>query len=89
MQLPKLYLLFERNYDMHTKVLVLDIDGTLTNSDKIITEKTREGILGIEERGHKVILASGRPTPGMKDLSVELEMEREDSIWKMMNSYRG
>ena len=74
---------------MHTKVLVLDIDGTLTNSDKIITEKTREGILGIEERGHKVILASGRPTPGMKDLSVELEMEREDSIWKMMNSYRG
>ena len=61
---------------MHTKVLVLDIDGTLTNSDKIITEKTREGILGIEERGHKVILASGRPTPGMKDLSVELELER-------------
>lgn len=61
---------------MKTKVLVLDIDGTLTNSKKEITPKTKEGILHIEERGHKVILASGRPTHGMEDFARELELEK-------------
>ena len=61
---------------MKTKVLVLDIDGTLTNSEKQITPKTKEGILRIEERGHKVILASGRPTHGMEEFAKELELEK-------------
>lgn len=61
---------------MKTKVLVLDIDGTLTNSKKEITEKTREGILRIEERGHKVVLASGRPTHGMEEFAKELQLEK-------------
>ena len=59
-----------------TKVLVLDIDGTLTNSEKKITENTKRGILNVMERGHKVILASGRPTPGMKKCAEELELEK-------------
>ena len=59
-----------------TKVLVLDIDGTLTNSEKKITENTKRGIINIMERGHKVILASGRPTPGMKQCAKELELEK-------------
>ena len=59
-----------------TKVLVLDIDGTLTNSEKRITENTKRGIIHIMERGHKVILASGRPTPGMRQCAEELELEK-------------
>lgn len=61
---------------MNQKVLVLDIDGTLTNSEKEITEATKKGIIHIQERGHIVILASGRPTPGMKRYAEELELER-------------
>ena len=59
-----------------TKILVLDIDGTLTNSQKEITPQTKAGILNIMERGHKVILASGRPTPGMRRYAQELELEK-------------
>lgn len=59
---------------MKTKVLVLDIDGTLTNSKKEITPETKRGIIHIMERGHKVILASGRPTPGMRRYADELEL---------------
>lgn len=59
-----------------TKLLVLDIDGTLTNSEKQITENTKKGIINIMERGHKVILASGRPTQGMKRYAEELELEK-------------
>lgn len=59
-----------------TKILVLDIDGTLTNSKKEITPQTKAGIIRIMERGHKVILASGRPTPGMRRYAQELELEK-------------
>lgn len=61
---------------MEEKVLVLDIDGTLTNSNKEITEATKRGIQMILKRGHKVILASGRPTPGMRRYEEELELEK-------------
>lgn len=61
---------------MSEKVLVLDIDGTLTNSEKQITPATKRGIQNIMERGHKVILASGRPTPGMRRYEEELELKK-------------
>lgn len=61
---------------MKEKVLVLDIDGTLTNSDKEITSATKKGIQTVLEHGHKVILASGRPTPGMRRYEKELELEK-------------
>ena len=61
---------------MDEKVLVLDIDGTLTNSQKEISPATKRGILETLQRGHKVILASGRPTPGMRRYEEELELEK-------------
>lgn len=61
---------------MDKKVLVLDIDGTLTNSKKEITSATKEAIQDILQKGHKVILASGRPTPGMRRYEKELELEK-------------
>lgn len=62
--------------ERNEKVLVLDIDGTLTNSRKEITPCTREAIQDIMRKGHKVILASGRPTPGMRRYEQELELEK-------------
>ena len=59
---------------MGKKVLVLDIDGTLTNSKKEITRATKEAIWDVIDRGHKVVLASGRPTPGMRRYEEELEL---------------
>lgn len=59
---------------MAYEILVLDIDGTLTNSRKEISEKTLEAILKIQERGHKVVLASGRPTPGILPLAYKLRL---------------
>ena len=58
------------------KALVLDIDGTLTNSKKEITAATRQAIQELMKKGQKVILASGRPTPGMRRYEKELELEK-------------
>lgn len=61
---------------MKTKALVLDIDGTLTNSKKEITPATKDAIQNILEQGHKVVLASGRPAYGMRRYADELELKR-------------
>ena len=58
------------------KLLVLDIDGTLTNSKKEISAATKDAIQSLLIRENKVILASGRPTPGMRRFEKELELER-------------
>lgn len=59
---------------MNYEILVLDLDGTLTNSEKKITPPTREAIIEIQKNGKKVVLASGRPTPGILDLAEELHL---------------
>lgn len=51
------------------KILVLDIDGTLVNSEKKITPETLKYLKMIQEQGHIVALASGRPFPGLKQYS--------------------
>lgn len=67
------------------KVLVLDIDGTLTNSQKVITGNTKTAIIEAMKRGHKVMLASGRPTPGMKKYATELELANYDGYLLSFN----
>lgn len=61
-------------YIMEKKILVLDLDGTLTNKEKKVTLPTRQAIRTIQEQGHIVVLASGRPTPGVLPVAEELEL---------------
>lgn len=61
---------------MNYKIIALDLDGTLTNSDKIITPKTKEALMKIQKEGVKVVLASGRPTHGVYKLEEELELKK-------------
>ncbi|KAB1439794.1 Cof-type HAD-IIB family hydrolase [Candidatus Galacturonibacter soehngenii] len=60
---------------MAYEILVLDIDGTLTNSNKEISDVTKKAIREIQDRGHHVVLASGRPTAGILPIAKELNLE--------------
>lgn len=60
---------------MNKKILVLDIDGTLLNSKKEITEKTRKALIDIQKCGHIVVIASGRPTAGIVKIAEKLCLE--------------
>lgn len=60
---------------MGYKLLVLDIDGTLTNNKKEITPRTLETLIRVQESGVKLVLASGRPTYGIVHLAEELRMQ--------------
>ncbi len=61
---------------MSYDIIVLDLDGTLTNRDKIITPRTKEALMKAQDMGKTVVLASGRPTPGVMPLAKELELEK-------------
>ena len=56
------------------RMIVLDLDGTLTNSKKQITPHTRETLIRAQQQGIKVVLASGRPTYGIAPIAEQLEL---------------
>lgn len=56
--------------------IVCDIDGTLLTNNRIISPKTKDALIKAQEKGIKVILASGRPTSGMVHLAEELKMDQ-------------
>ncbi len=58
------------------KLVVLDIDGTLVNSEKKVTEKTKEYIKRATEKGVKFIIASGRTPYGILPIAKEIELEK-------------
>lgn len=59
---------------MNYKLIALDLDGTLTNDDKIITPKTYDALMRAQQQGIRLILASGRPPYGMRPLAEQLHM---------------
>ena len=58
------------------RAIALDLDGTLTNHDKVVTPRTRQALLKAQEQGAIIILASGRPTYGIVPVAECLELEK-------------
>lgn len=58
------------------KIVFLDIDGTLVNSEKKITPVTKAALMRIQKEGIKLAIASGRPSKGVVPFAEELELER-------------
>ena len=61
---------------MKYKLLVLDLDGTLTNNKKEITEYTLNTLIEAQEKGLKIVLASGRPTYGIVPIAEKLGLKK-------------
>ena len=73
---------------MEYEMLVLDLDGTLTNSEKKITPPTKEALIEIQKEGKKVVLASGRPINGVLPLAKELRLDEYGSYILSFNGAR-
>lgn len=62
---------------MKYKVIALDVDGTLVNSQLVITPRVKDALMRVQrDYGMRVIIASGRPTAGIRQLAEELELAR-------------
>lgn len=62
--------------DMPYQILVLDLDGTLTNARKEITPPTLDALMRAQRAGIRIVLASGRPTYGIMPLARQLQLGR-------------
>ena len=60
---------------MDYKLIALDIDGTLTNSRKEITPRTRYALLEAQAQGKRLVIASGRHPIGVLPIARDLRMD--------------
>ena len=58
------------------RLLVLDLDGTLTNSKKEISDRNLNTLLHLQQQGVRIVLASGRPTYGIAPLAETLQLKQ-------------
>lgn len=71
---------------MAYEILVLDVDGTLMRTDKVISEKTIAEIVRVQEAGIKVAIASGRCTAGIMPTARKIHL---DEFGGYIVSYNG
>lgn len=63
---------------MSIKLIAIDIDGTLLNSNHQLTDEVKLALKQAEEKGVKIVLTTGRPLTGVQDLIAELELYSEN-----------
>lgn len=68
------------------KLIAIDMDGTLLNSDHRITEDNKQAIAAARAKGIHIVLASGRPLDGMLTALQELDMDSDEDF---VISYNG
>lgn len=73
---------------MSYELIALDLDGTLTTSEKKVTPQTKEAIIEIQKAGKKVVIASGRPDSGVLPIVEELELPKYGSYALTYNGAR-
>jgi Cof subfamily protein (haloacid dehalogenase superfamily) len=73
---------------MAYKLIALDLDGTLTNSQKKVTPVTRDVLIEAQRRGIRVVLASARPAPGLFRERAALELDRYGGYLMSYNGAR-
>ena len=61
---------------MKKRLLFMDLDGTLLNDEKKITEGNRAALNDLLERGHGAIITTGRPLKSAMDQAHLLGMDR-------------
>ena len=70
---------------MKYKLIALDLDGTLKNSENKITDETRKTLIKAQQLGATIVLASGRPTPGLRHEAAALELEKYEGYLLSFN----
>lgn len=71
---------------MNCRLIAMDLDGTLNNDEKRITEKTLDALMKAQKKGIRLALASARPSPG---LYKERDILRMTEFGGILMSYNG
>lgn len=61
---------------MKIQAIALDLDGTLLNSERMISSRTKNTLIKAQQLGIKVMIASGRSANGLRPFAEELELHK-------------
>ncbi len=64
---------------MCQKILFTDLDGTLLNDQKQISERTKKALCALHEHGHVLVFATGRPLSSVLEVRGALDLCFPDS----------
>ncbi|MFC4652393.1 sugar-phosphatase [Lactococcus nasutitermitis] len=56
------------------KLVAIDLDGTLLNPERKITPAVKQAVAEAKKKGVKIVICTGRPLMGVKDILEELEL---------------
>lgn len=73
---------------MKYRLIALDLDGTLKNSNNEVSERTKKALMKAQKKGVKIVLASGRPTYGLRHECDLLDLEKYDGFLLSYNGAR-
>lgn len=65
---------------MDIKLIAIDLDGTLLDSSRSLSEENKEAIKEAKEAGIKIVLCTGRPLRSMTHLLEEADLLDDDDI---------
>ncbi|HIZ70182.1 MAG TPA: Cof-type HAD-IIB family hydrolase [Candidatus Atopostipes pullistercoris] len=65
---------------MEIKLVAIDLDGTLLNSDRTLSEENRIAIKKAKEQGVHIVLCTGRPLRSMQHLLQEADLLDDEDI---------
>lgn len=68
------------------KLIAVDVDGTLVNSEGVITPRTRDALIAATKAGHEVMIVSGRPTYGIREQALALGFDKFGGV---LSAYNG
>lgn len=74
--------------ETNVKLLIMDVDGTLLNDQKQITERTKKALIQLQQEGIMLGIASGRPVKGLQRFAQELRMPEFGGILISSNGAR-
>ncbi|MGT2933888.1 Cof-type HAD-IIB family hydrolase [Streptococcus catagoni] len=60
---------------MNKKIIALDLDGTLLHHDNTISDYSKKVIKKVQEKGHYVLISTGRPYRMALDYYMQLELK--------------
>ena len=57
------------------KLIAIDLDGTLLNGKKVVTEKNKVALQAAKDQGVKIVICTGRPLRAIRPYLKELNLE--------------
>lgn len=62
------------------KLIAIDLDGTLLNSNHLVSKRNRQALEAAQKKGIQIVLCTGRPLRSMKHILADINLLNDENI---------